>query len=80
MSSSNPLTELLDLAWRKGFTVQSQFFRDNAITVALAASMGLITTLLPNSSYGSTWRITPKGLIELYKLIESEKESRNESE
>jgi hypothetical protein len=58
------LIPVLDRAYTKGFSVQSDFYRDNAVEVALCASLGFITTLVPGG-YGSVWRITPKGMKEL---------------
>ena len=55
------LIPVLDQAYECGFSVQSDFFRKHATGVALAASLGLITTLV-REGYGSIWRITPAGM------------------
>lgn len=55
------LTDVLEQAWMWGFDVQSNFFRTNAQLVAMAATLGLITTMTPKG-FGKTWRITLKGL------------------
>jgi hypothetical protein len=45
-----------------GFKVQSNFARAAATTVGLAASLHLITTLMPGGSAGDVWRVTSLGL------------------
>jgi hypothetical protein len=57
-------TEVLDVVMRAfhgGFSVQSDFFRQNPEEVACAASLGLISTL-SGGNYGKMWRVTIKGL------------------
>ena len=49
-------------AWLGGFRVQSDFARENAVSVGLAASLGLITTI-NEGEYGGMWRPTSKGLL-----------------
>jgi len=49
-------------AYRKGFTVQSDFARTHADYVGMAASLGLITTRVFRDVYSREWRPTPKGL------------------
>jgi hypothetical protein len=56
---------LLDVileAHRYGFTVKSDFARKRAEYVAMAASIGLISTRLFGDVYSSEWRPTPRGL------------------
>lgn len=72
----NPLARVLDRAWRLGISLQSQFFRDHPKLVALAASLGLITTLDPQGNYGGVWRVTPEGC---YQLFNNTEESQDES-
>lgn len=43
-------------------SVKSNVARDNAEIVAMAASMGLITTQTDNSTFASAWNITTRGL------------------
>lgn len=62
------LAPILYEAWKSGFSVQSNFFRDNAGLVAMAASMQLITTRITEGVYGSTWQITAKGIRLLNEL------------
>lgn len=70
-----PLALALEKAWKGGIALQSQFFRDNPRLVALAASLGLITTLDPLGNYGGIWRITPNGCSQLFN--EQSKELNN---
>lgn len=56
------LLKVLRLAWTAGFTIQSDFARTNAATVAMASSRGLITTRIDRDKYGTRWLVTPKGL------------------
>ena len=61
------VTEVLEKAWAGGFSVQSQFFRDNAVIVALCASEGYITTIINQDSFGKIWRLTPEGTAKLFE-------------
>lgn len=55
-------------AYRFGFSVKSDFARKNAEYVAMAASMGLITTKVVANVYGREWRTTAQGLSFLHSL------------
>jgi hypothetical protein len=59
------LRTVLHEAWTTGFTTKSDFAREFADFVAMAASMGLITTRINNQVYGKQWQITSKGLYAL---------------
>ena len=54
--------EVVDRAWGRGFKVSSDFAREYAPHVAMAASAGHITTEEGRDFYGKTWRITQEGL------------------
>jgi hypothetical protein len=56
------LCALLDVAWREGFTVQSDLARQQAEVVAMAASLQLITTRVNRDVFSREWQITSKGL------------------
>lgn len=71
-TTGKKLIEVLNKAWMGGIAVQSQFFRDNPSYVALAASEGLITTVISKRSFGGVWRITPKGCARLFETIQKE--------
>ena len=62
------LVDVLDRAWRKPFKTKSDYARENADVVAMAASDGMITTKLAVGLYSRVWCITPKGLSYLYTL------------
>lgn len=49
-------------AFTRSFSVQSDFARANAAYVAMAASLGLISTKVHNNVFSSEWRPTVKGL------------------
>jgi hypothetical protein len=51
--------------------LQSNFCRDNAVTVGRLASLGLITTRI-GSLFGNEWRCTWKGLKVLDAMEESD--------
>jgi hypothetical protein len=55
---------VLLLAWRRGFSVKSDFARANAEAVAACACLGLITTQShpSQSQFARTWLITADGL------------------
>jgi hypothetical protein len=62
------LAPILFKAWKDGFAVSSNFAREKAGTVAMAASMQLITTKVTGSVYSSNWQITAKGIRLLNEL------------
>lgn len=59
--SSQRLIEVLSVAQNGGFSLQCDFARINAGYVAMAASMGLITTEQGRGMYGRKWFATRKG-------------------
>lgn len=60
-----PLYEVVLEAYLGGFSVQSNFARENAQEVAAASSIGFISTLEAPDMYGRTWYITGPGLQHL---------------
>ncbi len=60
-------TEVTDLrgvvgrAMTSPFRVQSDFARENAATVAQAASLGYITTRRPDGTFGRDWLVSRAG-------------------
>lgn len=56
------LTDVLQRAWQKPFAVQSNFARENAGVVGVAASEGLITTKIAAGLFSRQWTITIAGL------------------
>lgn len=67
---NDKLTVVLDEAHRTGFTVSSVFARANAETVAMAASLQLITTRVTSEVFSRYWQITNKGLRTLNETRE----------
>lgn len=53
---------VLRRAWLKGFRTKSDFARMMADEVAVAASLGLITTKIGAHRFDRNWHITRKGL------------------
>lgn len=62
------MIDLLTRALEGPFKTKSNFARDNADLVAMAASDGFITTRLAAGLYDRVWHITPLGLSHLYTL------------
>ena len=52
---------VIDRAWRKPFTVKSDFARVGALHVAIAASEGFITNQIDEDSWGNRWFVTLDG-------------------
>lgn len=62
------LTEILDAAWRGGFTTKSTIAREHADTIAAAQERNLITVRVGPSTRGRTFYITPNGLTVLWAI------------
>lgn len=62
------LLAVLRTAWTDGFAIQSNFYRENAAVVSMAASRGLITTRIDRDKYGKRWLVTPKGLEKIWEF------------
>ena len=56
------LSNVLWKAWREGFSTKSDFARKMANEVAVAASLGLISTKISGNKFGTKWHITKQGL------------------
>lgn len=61
-STDKRLAEVILEAYRRGFTVQSDYARTHADYIAMAASIGLVSTRLYGNVYSREWRPTVKGL------------------
>lgn len=68
VSFQHDLYEVVSCAWSGGFTVSSDFARSESGWVAMAATLGLISTREADGSYGRTWFVTQAGIgyIERY--------------
>lgn len=62
------ITEVLERSWTRPFKTKSNFARQNADIVAMAASDGFITTRIAAGFHGREWLITPLGLSHFYAL------------
>lgn len=56
------LDEVLRRAWLTGFKTKSNFARLRANEIAIAASLGMISTKIGKEQFDRTWHITRKGL------------------
>ena len=56
------LTRLLEDTWQTPFTTKSNTAREYADEIALAASLGYLTTQKSTVLFGRTWLITALGL------------------
>ncbi len=70
----NSLVKVVLEAYTQSFKVQSDFARTEAEYVAMAASLGLITTRVHRDVFSRHWRPTVKGLmfLESLKLTDDE--------
>jgi hypothetical protein len=57
------LHTLLQFIYERPLAIQSNTARRDADVVAMAASMGLITTQITPHTFGRDWRVTGKGLV-----------------
>ncbi len=55
------LKAVLDRVWRYGVRLKSDYAREHADVIAMAASMSLITTKIGEGTFALTWHITIKG-------------------
>jgi hypothetical protein len=65
------LNDVLRRAWVNPFSTKSDFARQHANLVALAASRGYLTTRLDRENYGTRWLVTPDGLSRVYRFPKS---------
>ena len=56
------IDDILRRAWLQGFRTKSDFARLHADGVAVAASLGLITTKIGAERFDRSWHITKRGL------------------
>lgn len=56
------IDDVLRKAWLQGFRTKSDFARNYANEVAVAASLGLISTKIGAERFDKSWHITRKGL------------------
>lgn len=63
MSIPAAIRALLRKVYIKPMAIQSNTARRDAALVAMAASMGLITTQIGSHQFGREWRVTNRGLL-----------------
>lgn len=56
------LIDVLTRAYDSPFSIKSNFAREEADVVAAAASLGMLTTILPSGVATREWRVTTTGL------------------
>lgn len=59
------LIDVLQFIFETTVTTKSDFSRFEADTIAMAASLGLITTRITGDVFGREWRVTARGLTML---------------
>lgn len=77
MSTSESDRKMADVvleAYRRGYTVQSDFARSHADYIGMAASLGLISTRIYGNVFSREWRPTVKGLEWLEDVFKIELE------
>ena len=62
MSIEDELLTVLYAAHEGEITVSSNFAREKALFIAMAASMGLLSTKITRDVYGRVWKLTCGGL------------------
>jgi len=67
-SIDSNLARIVIEAHQHGFSVQSDFARRNAGYVAMAASMGLVSTRIVGNAFGRMWRPTVEGMAFLQAI------------
>lgn len=60
------LHDLIVRVWRHHVSVKSDYARENAQIVGMAASLQMITTKVGRSTYANAWHVTRQGLTWLH--------------
>lgn len=72
--SDRKMADVVLEAYRRGYTVQSDFARSHADYIGMAASLGLISTRIYGNVFSREWRPTVKGLEWLEDVFQIELE------
>lgn len=56
------VNSVIEKAWLQGFRTKSNFARIYADEVAIAASLGFISTKIGKDTFDKTWHVTIKGI------------------
>jgi len=75
-TTDRSLCEVIIEAYRRGFTVQSDFARTHADYIAMAASLGLLSTRVYSNVFSREWRPTIKGLAFVNQAINLDLEAQ----
>lgn len=67
--------EVLYAGFHGGFSTKSNIAREQATHVACAASLGLISTALPDGQFSNVWRTTKLGIEVLFDQYFKEMEN-----
>ena len=67
-TTGKTLTNVLAKAWHAPFKTKSDFAREHADLIGMAASDGFITTRIATGLYGRSWQITAAGIQHLHTL------------
>lgn len=74
------LKQVLHTIWTYQVTTKSDFAREYADYVAMAASMGFISTRIMEHVYGRQWQVTARGLDVLEHTYGIKTNEENEEE
>jgi hypothetical protein len=66
------LLGILREVYERPLSLKSNYARQHAVLVALAASTGLITSVLPCGSYNNAWRLTVLGTRVIFGETDNE--------
>lgn len=66
--------------WRNTVTTKSDFAREYADYVAMAASLGWITTRIAGEVFGRQWTVTAKGMGALNEIYQIDTQEDDEDE
>ena len=76
MAIEDELLGVLYAAHEGEITVSSNFAREKALFIAMAASMGLLSTKITRDVYGRVWKLTVGGMKMLNETENEENEVR----
>jgi hypothetical protein len=66
LNTSTRLNEVIRKAWMAPFSTKSNYAREHANEVAVAASLGFISTKIDNNTHTNKWLVTVEGLARLH--------------